>query len=126
MFTTKQQVFDHVAAFIVKQGKPSGEQQYGGFFCMYNGPDGTACAVGCLFEPEARRTLPKNQTVPHLISIGALKVVSDPDSMESLLRDLQSAHDLAANDRDFMAFFKARMLKIATVYRLTVPEVLRT
>lgn len=43
-----QEVFDRVAIHLLMQGKRSKDRN--GTWCAYRGPDGTACAVGCLID----------------------------------------------------------------------------
>jgi hypothetical protein len=43
---TKQEVFDRVVTHLLTQKKRSASY-YGS--CLYKGPDGLRCAVGCLF-----------------------------------------------------------------------------
>ena len=46
---TGQEIFDTVLAHLRKQGRASRTIAGG---CRYRGPDGTACAVGCLIPDE--------------------------------------------------------------------------
>ncbi|NWN81759.1 MAG: hypothetical protein HLX48_02015 [Halomonas sp.] len=46
--TTAQQVFDHVARHLLKQGAPSMAPDGAG--CQYRGDKGRACAAGCLMS----------------------------------------------------------------------------
>lgn len=49
---TKQEIFDHVATHLLTQGRRS--QNPNDKRCLYFGPDGTRCAIGCLYPPEVR------------------------------------------------------------------------
>lgn len=50
---TDQEVFDTVAKHLHAQGKPAYSEALGS--CMYRGPGGTKCAVGCLIPDEVYR-----------------------------------------------------------------------
>lgn len=133
MFTTNQQVLDHVCDFLVKQGRasygelpsdpaqpPSGSTNRS---CLYNGPDGTACAAGCLLGPEKRADLTENLTVTNLISEGAFRSVLGPDISPRLIQDLQWAHDGAADTPDdFLSEFKKGAQVVAVRFGLQIPE----
>ena len=45
---TEQEVFDASVSFMLKQNKKSMEHEA----CRYRGPNGTACAVGCLIQDD--------------------------------------------------------------------------
>ena len=49
---TNQEAFDKVTAHLLKQQVKSYSQEEG---CMYRGPNGTMCAVGCLIPDEDYR-----------------------------------------------------------------------
>lgn len=45
---TNQEIFDKVSEFLIKQGKPCITDNG----CVYRGPDGLKCAVGCVLPDE--------------------------------------------------------------------------
>jgi hypothetical protein len=47
---TGQQIFDYVVSFLVKQGRPSVDEDSGD--CLYRGKDGRMCAFGCMIPDE--------------------------------------------------------------------------
>ena len=51
---TDLEIFDFVAAHLIRQGKQSRCGSAGDLYntCMYHGPHGTSCAVGCLIKDE--------------------------------------------------------------------------
>lgn len=63
--------------------------------CLYRGPNGTKCAVGCLIEDEFYTPSMENQIVGASIINSALRKSGVPCSIEieQLLRDLQDLHD---------------------------------
>lgn len=51
---TDLEIFDFVAAHLIRQGKQSRNASAGSFYnsCLYRGPYGTSCAIGCLIKDE--------------------------------------------------------------------------
>ncbi len=47
-FKSKQEIFEYVIKFLIKQGKRSYDGNNSG--CMYRNPEGLKCAVGCLLS----------------------------------------------------------------------------
>lgn len=99
--TTDQEIFDHVAKHLLKQGRQSRDPDTGE--CRYRGPDGTMCAVGCL--------IPDGEYTPALEGKSALDLFSTPPagrgylptdhplcSRMGLLDDLQCLHDYSYPD----------------------------
>lgn len=94
---TKQEIFNKAARHLLTQNARSGTE--GG--CLYKGPNGLRCAVGCLF-PEHYDTSSfegmaagSEELRPHLIVCGILPE-NDPDSSLAtlcLLDRLQRIHD---------------------------------
>ena len=83
-----QETFDTVVAHLRKQGRKSQEDRQ----CLYRGPDGTKCAVGCL--------IPDSEYSPKLEMHSIINLEFSrrlPPSLEGLnlrlLRELQSVHD---------------------------------
>lgn len=126
---TQQEIFDTVLAHLRKQGKASSA----GGACMYRGPGGTACAVGCLIPDELYDSLIENvgsnqimegrlpygreSDGPKLLPIMAriakhLGVENGP-----LLSALQTAHDAYLADEGLPAW-ERRMRSIALDFRL--------
>ena len=86
---TAQELFDHVVAALVKQGRPSvipfGDTE---MTCVYNGPEGLACAAAhCV--PENLRPLLEERTSWRFQSQFLVKSVGNM----ALVIDLQGAHD---------------------------------
>lgn len=80
---TKQETFDTVAAHLLKQGKRS---MSGPRTCLYRGPDGMKCAVGCLIPDDLYRS--------SLEGIAVVDILSDEVTTEvgRLMKSL--GHDL--------------------------------
>ena len=106
---TQQEIFDTVLAHLRKQGRASVNNVDYMELCLYRGPGGTACAVGCLIPDELYDPLIENASsiqimgghmpygrecdAPKLLPIMAriskhLGVENGP-----LLSELQTAHD---------------------------------
>lgn len=113
---TMQQAFDHMWTAIIAQGKPA----YDGYGCQYQTPDGNACAIGCLFEPEDRELLPYG-------GIGEAELVeaADPniegDEDRDFAKACQRAHDTAVGPY-FVKIYKDNMHAVAKRFALTVPS----
>lgn len=91
----RQEVYDWVTKHLLAQGVRSVD--FDG--CLYRGPNGTSCAVGCLILDEHYSPEWNNAAVDALPVMGAL-MASGVDveyrwEMLDLLLDLQSVHDTA-------------------------------
>lgn len=94
---TAQEIFDKVATHLATQKVASFERFQG---CLYRGPNGTMCAVGCLipdsaYSPDFER-LPLPLEKPH--GSDALLLYETVEKLglaefRPLLRDLQRVHD---------------------------------
>lgn len=94
---TAQEIFDKVATHLVTQ-KVASFQPYRG--CLYRGPNGTSCAVGCLIPDSAYspdfESLPLPLTKPN--GSGSLMLYETIEKLglvefRPLLRGLQQVHD---------------------------------
>ena len=97
---TLQYIFDFVASHLMEQGVKSATD---GGHCLYSGPDGARCAVGCLLIDGAGESLDKFS--PSLLSIdmGSFEPMftagflrnSLPENplLGALLSSLQVVHD---------------------------------
>jgi len=97
---TRQDLFDRICTHLMTQASKSGEhksdrlsKEY--FECQYKGPDGCACAIGCLLsdahykaEFEGKLVEEKDVMLALRRSIGPI----GPTSVPMLLK-LQSVHD---------------------------------
>ena len=102
---TIQEVFDHVAGHLIKQGRQSkiGSYEYDG--CSYRGIGGTSCAVGCLipdneykfeFEGMSFTEIAEHEYVPTLNKL-LEDANGDADNLMSMLTELQIFHDDSRN-----------------------------
>jgi hypothetical protein len=96
---TMQEVFDKVATHLMTQGCRSvqGTAEVGRrSTCLYRGPNGTKCAVGCLISDEAYSPTLEEKPVEATNVLEAL-ARSGLDVFDStlrrLLRELQTVHD---------------------------------
>lgn len=90
---TEQGVFDYVVEHLKRQGVASfGKGPDGSLMCLYRGPDGTSCAIGCLLTDDEVSGIRENETVEKLVENHKL-----PRRLNRLgapfLTSLQSAHD---------------------------------
>lgn len=92
---TPQQVFDYATARMLRQGEKSVESDGA---CIYNGPGGLRCAVGCLISDERYHQNPDYmESVAYnnfLESVGIdLLGCGSEDGTERVLEELQEVHD---------------------------------
>jgi hypothetical protein len=89
--SSKQEIFDFVVNHLTMQGKQSVKLTWSGYDCVYYGPDGNKCAVGCLIHEEEYDKRMENYDALTIIkdfpSLSRLKDYSD------MLEDLQGLHD---------------------------------
>jgi hypothetical protein len=95
---THQEIFDKVAAHLIKQGRQSAL----GGGCVYRGPDNTSCAIGCLIPDSAYDPLfdADDGSVLHQVgnpafvaALAAGGVELTDDTVLDLLDALQGLHD---------------------------------
>lgn len=108
---TAQEVFDTSASWLLKQGKKSEDR-----FCLYRGPDNTACAVGCLiqddeYKPSMDDRINGDTSLSHIYELGLLPKRLHPHI--ELLSDLQDVHDTVDVD-----LWPDVLLYVAKNYRL--------
>lgn len=89
-----QEIFDKVAAHLIKQGGPALNADHE---CMYRAPNGYMCAIGCLIPDSDYDPVIEGRpaTAPVVLTI-LLK--SHPDADEHLLTALQHIHDVEPTD----------------------------
>jgi hypothetical protein len=120
---TIQEIFDKVTTHLLTQRKQSKE----GKVCLYRGPNGTMCAVGCLIKDEfydggLEQKLSTDIDVHAALEKSGIEV---NEELEKFLRILQQLHDGdpvnidAAKYRKFLTIEWAEGLQyIATEYNL--------
>lgn len=89
-----QEVFDTVIRHLVNQRKAS-VNGYNGE-CVYRGPDGTKCAVGCLIPDEVYNVGMEGKNVYDLLHYAACNEINLPEEItehRALLKNLQDLHD---------------------------------
>ena len=122
----KQAVFDIAINGLIAQGAfsfaPYGDGR-GGIQCLYRGPNNTRCGIGHL--------IPDAEYLDKIESDGAMEALRDtgarnrihPDVTNFFLGNLQSVHDLAAENgsswRDFRGLFEA----FAKEYELSLANI---
>lgn len=96
-----RELFERVRAHLLTQGKKSireeiDERGLPSDSCLYRGPDGTSCAVGCLikdefYTPELEQKLASSPLVRSALEC-SLGFELSRDAME-ILGELQAIHD---------------------------------
>lgn len=96
----KQQVFDKVAAHLLAQGQTSSKGNHPGGTCLYRGPNGTKCAVGCLIPDDMYEPTMEGKSMPesgdfdmYLSTVGKVLVQIVEEDTFPLLAALQILHD---------------------------------
>lgn len=95
---TSQQIFDKVALHLLKQGCRSestterSTTNPQASLCMYRGPNGTMCAVGCLIPDDRYSPNLERETADQLIMYHSMLIQYLGRDTELLL-DLQTLHD---------------------------------
>ena len=95
-----REIFDHVKAHLLNQGKPSFRSNVNSYECAYRGDNGLMCAIGCLIKDEfynvdfEGKTIYQDDEIIKVVesSIGRKLEKSDIN----LLWELQRIHDFKA------------------------------
>jgi hypothetical protein len=113
---TNQEIFDTVALHLIKQGKQSIDAAKG--MCLYRGPNGLKCAVGCLIPDEVYDPSMEDECIKALINrYDALDFL---EFNTLLLLELQIAHDKEPpEDQTWMDAVILRLRKIAEYFKLS-------
>lgn len=85
---TKQEVFDKVVNHLRTQGCKSADSNGR---CLYRGPNGTKCAVGCLIEDSDYTESLEDRTVSFLVE--NTHVLDNYKEQQNLLARMQTIHD---------------------------------
>jgi hypothetical protein len=86
---TQQAVFEHVSRHLFRQGRKAAANGD----CLYRGPDGTCCAVGCLIPDEVYSESMEGRCIHALIHQDARDSLAYLEPFSQLLESLQSVHD---------------------------------
>ena len=95
---TLQETFDHVVRHLAKQGGPALNRDGA---CMYRGPNGTKCAIGCVIPEHLYTPDIEHQRVHNILRGDCGKpelraaILRHGEEMPNLLDALQQAHDNA-------------------------------
>ncbi len=115
---TKQEIYDHVCKHLLTQNARSMDEKEG--LCRYHGPDGKACAVGCLIPAEVPTDSIEGIDAWTLCDgredfVRAYMDI-DPadDAVVALLEDLQDIHDAAAVEK-----WERRLRELGLAHHLT-------
>lgn len=95
--TTKQELFNYVASFLLKQGRRSVGACSSG--CVYRGPNGLMCAAGCVIPDEFYDPSMEGEDI-HTVFKERRKTKGQErfwialEKHHALLSDLQEVHDI--------------------------------
>jgi len=113
---TNQSVFDYVCQHLAKQGRRSArddEDRDTPYGCLYRGPEGTMCAVGCLIpDAEYDKSIEGMSILNMKESQVPIELI--PFKRNELLYKLQDAHDRALSP----VRLREMLNKIAAYYGL--------
>lgn len=122
---TKQQIFNKVAAHLMKQQKKSRNTNGS---CKYRGPKGLKCAVGCLIPDSKYQDAfdnMKDTTIKCVLeTVGEIELFGqklEPGiNTINLLSDLQSIHD-----HELILNWRFSLQSLAEAYHLKIPKALK-
>jgi hypothetical protein len=113
---TEQKIFDTVALHLIKQGKQSIDAAKG--MCLYRGPNGLKCAVGCLIPDKVYRPEMEGHSVSRFID--TYDGLNFLQPFDAILNDLQEAHDATyGENQKWTDAVVLRLRKIAKKYNLS-------
>ena len=97
-FKSEQELYDYIGTFLIKQGK----QSKNGDICLYRGPNGIKCAVGCVLSDHYYRKdmdygIFSNGAYTATQLIKTFKVPKFFEKFGVFLNDAQYVHDCDAN-----------------------------
>lgn len=89
-----QEIFDTVSVHLLTQNEKSQESDFYRS-CLYRGPNGLKCAVGCLIKDEFYESSLENYIADSFCVINALELsgIVISEEIECLLIGLQNIHD---------------------------------
>lgn len=124
-----QEAFDKVVAHLKTQKKRSTESLSlkAGDKCLYRGPNGLKCAIGCLIPDELydnNMDYGGNSSIQHALEKNPALAKYFSGIPLLLLSDLQRAHDAIMNwdENGFNETGFERLKIIASDFNLTYPE----
>jgi len=116
--TTMQETFDKVATHLLTQNKKSGVTIETRFNCMYRGPNGLMCAIGCLIPDElydSEMDCGDGMTADTLLeTYFPLKQIFRNLPL-GFLKDLQALHDFYPEYK-----WREQLVEFAAKYKLSV------
>lgn len=117
---TMQDLFDRAVGGVLKQGAPSVERRTGR--CLYRGPHSTCCAAGHLIDDTHYKSHFEGDIVTTFDILDAIEKsipgLKIGQQERYLIENLQTSHDAAARQNDFVSFFTARVKELALRYQL--------
>lgn len=115
---TNQEIFDKVYRHLLTQNEQSYSDDID--LCLYRGPRGMSCAVGCLIPDEFYISQIEGMTIGSLNKSLLVEILTEcgigTDSYD-LLERLQTIHDQAAINR-----WGEALRDVAATFNLTVPK----
>jgi hypothetical protein len=118
-FKSKQSLFDFISNHLLRQGKKSRDD----ISCLYRGPGGQKCAVGCVIPDELYSVaMERNSTVP-LIVLSASNGYKLPWYIiryRNFLEEFQAIHDGKKNFE-----WKELLIELGQRHKLDVSRVKR-
>ena len=127
---TKQQIFDFVVKFLVKQGGPALDSQGD---CVYKTSDGKKCAIGCLIPDKVYSPVFEGKSIESLLgtfkAFESVKLTQFALENEEFLVALQNTHDslyARTDEKYWSANFFFKLSAIAKEFNLKTKKLERT
>ena len=114
-----QEIFDKVAAHLIKQGGPARDENND---CAYRAPNGRTCAVGCLIPDSAYDPDMEGRRAADPVVLDVLESLY-PGADPALFSALQHVHDTTAEDPSDNWFdplhLRSRLVSLAHNFNLS-------
>ena len=109
---TNQEIFDTAVTHLRKQNRKSIDETKN---CLYRGPDGTKCAVGCFIPDDKYSSRMEGESIDTLgKEYLFIRNLFSAEQICMLLSDIQTIHDLSS-----VVDWESEFDELATSYHLT-------
>jgi hypothetical protein len=118
-FKSKQALFDFISNHLLRQGKKSNDLTS----CLYRGPGGRKCAVGCVIPDELYSDAMERKSTGQLIVLSASNGYKLPWYIiryRNFLEEFQAIHDVAR-----ISQWKDHLIELGKRHKLDLSKVLK-
>lgn len=122
---TNQKMFDKVWQWFVVEKNPQSVKEDTPDECLYRGPNGAKCAVGCVMPDSAYSTKIEGLSVARLKVDSPAKTLAWASKLPFISSALQNIHDAWRPDEqgDFTPYMEKELTKLAERHELRVPAI---